>query len=133
LLAATTLGVAASTLHADVQGDARLDDRRTYRLVVQSYSHDAADEHPLASMQREVTAEELRAGVRVGLLEFRQGRWDADSPRANAKPVVLAWIEEGRADLELDGLRARPRPGSLQGTTSGVAEDGALQISVRRA
>ena len=139
LLAATALGVAgASMLHADIKSDAWLDDTRTYRLIVQSYDHsDGASldpvDRPVASVQREVTAEELRLGVRVGLLEFRQGRWDADAlvGRVSAHPVVLAWIEEGKADLELDGLRARPQPGSLRGTSPRTVAQGTVHISVR--
>jgi len=138
LLAATTLGLAgASVVHADVQSDARLDEKRTYRLVVQSYDENHGEtpepsDRPVASAQREVTAEQLRAGVRVGLLELRQDGREADarSRSTKAKRVVLAWIEEGRADLELDGLRARPQPGSLRGAAERTA-DGTVQISVR--
>jgi hypothetical protein len=138
LLAATTLGVAgASVVHADIQSHARLDETRTYRLVVQSYDHAAAEsegERPNASLQRQVTAAELRAGIRVGLLEFRQrddSGADSDAP-GNGAPVVLAWVEEGTADLELDGLRARPQPGSLRGAATATDADGTVRISVGR-
>jgi hypothetical protein len=139
LLAATTLGVAgASMFHANVQSDASLDGSRSYRLIVQSYDHGDVSsvtgrERPVASVQRAVTAEELKNGVRVGLLEFRQDRREADEDGsgAQAKPVVLAWVEEGKADLELDGLRARPQPGSLLGAASRPSVAGAVQISVR--
>jgi hypothetical protein len=125
-------------VHANVQSDARLDARRSYRLIVQSYDHaDVSSlgtrERPLASIQRAVTPEELKQGVRVGLLEFRQDRREADDGEGEsaAPPVVVAWVEEGRPDLELDGLRARPRPGSLQGAAARSASTGAVQISVR--
>jgi hypothetical protein len=136
LLAATTLGVVgASVVHADIQSHARLDETRTYRLVVQSYDDAASEsegERPNASLQRQVTAAELRAGIRVGLLEFRQ-RDDSANMGAVGAPVVLAWVEEGAADLELDGLRARPKPGSLRGAAIGMDADGTVRISVGRA
>jgi len=139
LVAATTLGMAgASMVHADIQSNARLEEGRTYRLIVQSYNHaDAATldhgERPVASVQRAVTAAELKSGVRVDLLEFRQDRRHSDANDSDGpqKPVVVAWVEEGRADLELDGLRARPQPGSLRGLASRRSTDQSVQISVR--
>jgi hypothetical protein len=139
LLAATTLGVVgASMVHADIQSDARLDARRSYRLIVQSYADADVNtlgnrERPVASTQRAVTPDELREGVRVGLLEFRQDGREADDaePGSHATPLVLAWVEEGKADLELDGLRARPQPGSLLGASPRITADGTIQISVR--
>ncbi len=117
-------------VHANVQSDAGLADGRSYRLVVQSYDDPGAS--PVGSTQRPVTAAELRAGVRVGLLELRQARPVSDSLEgvSHATPVVVAWVEEGKADLELDGLRARPRPGSLRGTAPRTSAD-AVQISVQ--
>jgi hypothetical protein len=44
---------------------------------------------------------------------------------------VVAWVEEGKADLELDGLRARPRPGSLLGAAPRQKNGRPVQISVR--
>jgi hypothetical protein len=136
LLAATTLGVVgASVVHADIQSQARLDESRTYRLVVQSYDHAAAPsqgDRPKASLQRQVTAAELRAGIRVGLLEFRQHHDSAADTDAVGSPIVLAWVEEGTADLELDGLRARPQPGSLRGAATEMDADGTVRISVGR-
>jgi hypothetical protein len=139
LLAASTLGVAgASMVHADVQSDAGLAAGRSYRLIVQSY--DQAEgatfdpyARPLASTQRSITDAELREGVRVGLLELRQDRRDADdsAQAQRTKPVVVAWVEEGRADLELDGLRARPQPGSLRGAAPRPGALETAQISVR--
>ena len=155
LLAATTLGVAgASTLHAEVRSDAPLDASRSYRLIVQSYDRGQGDsgsgtvharERPVASMQRAVTPQELKFGVRVGLVELRQGRLpgnrpgnrpgDTDSddavPGNFAKAVVLAWVEEGKPDLELDGLRARPQPGGISGAAARIGSQAAVRISVR--
>jgi hypothetical protein len=125
-------------VHADIQSDARLDAGRSYRLIVQSYDHASVStlgtrERPVASTQRAITPEELRHGVRVGLVEIRQDRPEADDQDTGvgARPLVLAWVEEGRPDLELDGLRARPRPGSLQGAAPRSGSAGTVQISVR--
>jgi hypothetical protein len=139
LLAATTLGIAgASTVRADIQSDARLEAGRSYRLIVQSYDHaDVSSlttrERPVASLQRAVTPQELKDGISVELLEFRQGRPEADDQDSEAmpRPVVLAWIEEGRADLELDGLRARPQPGSWIGASPRPSSASTVQIAVR--
>ncbi|HWL87770.1 MAG TPA: hypothetical protein VNO21_18330 [Polyangiaceae bacterium] len=113
ILAATTFGVdaAAATVHAEVRvADAGLRDLRAneeYRLIVQTYDG-ARDPHrpgakPVASMQRAVTAAELRRGVRIDLFELRQGEED----RQDGAPMVVAWLERGRPDLEFDGRMAR--------------------------
>src|SRR5271166_3408664 len=75
LLAATTLGDAADTVRAEVRADG-LSHGGRYRLVVQSYelSHGAVPgptSRPVGSTQRAVTADELREGVQVDLLELR--------------------------------------------------------------
>jgi hypothetical protein len=132
LLAATTLGVAgASMIHADVRSHARLEEGRRYRLVVQSYDRgrgDAARNHdrPIASTQLAVTPAELRDGVRVGLVELQP----AGERRDDRPMTLLAWVEEGKADLEFDGLRARPRPGSMTGTAPRGGSETAIQILV---
>jgi hypothetical protein len=138
LLAATTLGVAgASTVHAEVRSNAQLDEGRRYRLIVQSYDRGngdtvAAHDRPIASIQRAITPTELRDGVRVGLLELRQGNGSSSGARLPnlAKALVLAWVEEGKPDLEFDGLRARPQPGSISGSASRSGREAAVQISV---
>jgi hypothetical protein len=129
LLAASTLGGAAGTLRAEVRADGLRDG--AYRLVVQSY--DAAngvpgrDAKPVGSLQRAVTADELRAGVRVSLLELRDR--EATQPAAD-RPVVVAWIEAGEPDLEVDARAARPQPGSVYGVARRGL--GAVQISLDR-
>ncbi len=129
LLAASTLGNAADTVRAEVKADGLRDG--AYRLVVQSY--DAADgalpgreARPVGSLQRAVTADELREGVRVNLLELREraGRG------AGEKPVVVAWIEAGEPDLEYDARAARPQPGSVYGVARRGLGD--VQISLDR-
>jgi hypothetical protein len=131
LLAATTLGNGADTLHAEVRAKNVSDG--PYRLVVQSY--DASDgvlpgrsARPGGSVQRAVTADELRAGVRVNLLELRDQR----AVEGGVRPMVVAWIEAGAPDLEFDGRAARPQPGSVYGV---VARDGgqdAVRIRLNR-
>ncbi len=125
-------------VHADIQSDASLDAGRSYRLIVQSYEHAEGvtldpQQRPIASVQRAVTAEELKNGVHVGLLEFRHGRRTTDDfrGRSTSQPVVMAWVEEGKADLELDGLRARPQPGSLYGAVPRRRAEDRVQISVK--
>jgi hypothetical protein len=92
LLAATTLGDAADTLRAEVRADG-LSDGRRYRLVIQSYDKSdgavpGADSRPVGSTQRAVTADELREGVQVDLLELRHAASAGDG-----RPLVVAWIE----------------------------------------
>jgi hypothetical protein len=156
LLAAATLGVpGASTLRAEVRADMALLADRNYRLVVQSYDRPfdgnmpSGNAKPRASIQRPVTAGELRKGVQVDLLELGQAAVSSDaraaaflgsrpaSPQDDAargeltKALVLAWVEEGRADLEFDGRRARPMPGSLVGATCRDPSQGTVRIDVK--
>jgi hypothetical protein len=154
LLAATTLGVAgASTVRAQVRAGTALSEGRPYRLVVQSYDPFIGGDvpsvraRPLASMQRQVTAAEMKRGVQVDLLELRQVDGSADGgaltptnkvsreddgARGNlARALVVAWVEEGQADLEYDGRRARPQPGSFVGAVRRDANQGSVSISVK--
>jgi hypothetical protein len=132
LLAATTLGDAAGTLHAEVRADG-LSDEKGYRLVVQSY--DASDgrvparyARPIGSTQRAVTADELRQGVHVDLIELRE-----NAPPAQAdRPLVMAWIEAGEPNLEFDGRTARPAPGSVYGVVKRAARQASVHISLDR-
>jgi hypothetical protein len=116
LLAATTLGVTgvdqlrARITTGDHVGEGDL------RLIVQSYNKQELDgrdlpqtgAQPLASSQRSITAEELRQGINVSFLQFpREGASD-DS-------VVVAWVERGAPDLDLDALEARPARGAYYG------------------
>lgn len=131
LVAATTLGDGVGTVHAEVRADNLRDG--AYRLVVQSYdASDGAvpghDARPVGSAQRAVTADELREGVRVNLLELRE-RAAADG---TAAPVVVAWIEAGEPDLEFDGRRARPQPGSVYGVARRDARRAGVRISLDR-
>jgi len=88
----------------------------SYRLVVQVYPDNAwVRGHlqewaaPAASLQRAVTADDLRTGVPVQLLAF------PDATRGkHDRNVVVAWIEPGAPTLELDGHAARPVASVLQ-------------------
>jgi len=153
LLAAATLGVpGASTVRAEVRADMALSEGRSYRLVVQSYDPSVGEvpsgrARPLASMQRSVTAEEMKEGVQVDLLELGQVAGSSDgsplalarrTPRIDdaargdlAKALVLAWVEEGRPDLEFDGRRARPLPGSYVGAARRDADQGSVRIAIK--
>src|SRR5580700_9888922 len=131
LLAATTLGDAADTLRAEVRADG-LSDGRRYRLVIQSYDKSdgavpGADSRPVGSTQRAVTADELREGVQVDLLELRHAASAGDG-----RPLVVAWIEAGGPDLEFDARTARPTPGSVYGLVKRDARQDVVQINLNR-
>jgi hypothetical protein len=133
LLAATTLGVdSAKTVRAEVRADAGLAEASEYRLVVQSY--DARDgkvpgarARPVGSLQRAVTAAELRRGVHVNLVELRQ-----NAAVDNDDGAVVAWIEAGKPDLEFDGRTARPRPGSMYGQARRGPGEASVHIRLSR-
>ncbi len=131
LLAAATLGDAAATVHAEVRAEGLSEG--PYRLVVQSYDGKDArlpGEHarPVGSLQRAVTADELRRGVRVNLLELREGISQVPA----ASPTVVAWIESGKPDLEFDARRARPRAGSVYGIVKRRGRQDSVQINLDR-
>ncbi len=132
LVAATTLGDAAGALRAEVRADG-LADAGTYRLVVQSYDRSrghlpARYSRPVGSVQRAVTADELRQGVHVSLLEIRV----PSEATTDQDPLVLAWIEAGEPDLEFDGRTARPRPGNMYGAVKRGNGGNVVQISLNR-
>ncbi len=131
LLAATTLGDAADTVRAEVRANG-LSNGRRYRLVVQSY--DTSDgavpgpyARPVGSTQRAVTADELREGVQVDLLELRRS-----TNAVTEKPLVVAWLEAGGPDLEFDARTARPMPGSVYGLVKRDADQDVVQIKLNR-
>jgi hypothetical protein len=126
MLVEATLGVDGGTVRAEVKAkDGEVADGEEYRLVVQTYDGplSARASRPVGSTQRAVTGAELKTGVRVNLLELRDVVSDA-------KGHVVAWIESGKADLEFDGRRARPTPGSVMGQA--LRSSGTVQISLNR-
>jgi hypothetical protein len=130
LLAAATLGDAADTVRAEVRADGLANDGGVYRLVVQSYDSATGgvpgpSRRPLGSVQRAVTADELKQGVQVNLIGFR-------APSEREQPVVVAWIEAGEPDLEFDGRTARPGPGSVYGSMRREDGGNVVQISLKR-
>jgi hypothetical protein len=134
LVAATTLGDAAGAVRAEVRADG-LSAGQVYRLVVQSFERGTSqgpgrDARPLGSVQRAVTADELRHGVHVSLVEVRAA---VPAAASGSTPVVMAWVEAGAPDLEFDGRTARPQRGSVYGVAKRAAGgDDIVQISLNR-
>jgi len=138
LVAATTVGVGSlHRVRAAVSADARqlAGSDVTYRLIVQSYAAESfgANElpvqraRPLASTQRAVTREELARGVAVDVLGV--------SATGDHAPVIVAWVEQGKPDLEFDALEARPSQNAVYGvaTTGEQALATPVVLSKRRA
>ena len=94
----------ADTVQAVVRAD--VPDAGALRLVVQSFEEGNA--RPVGSVQRAVTANELRNGVHVHLVELRERGARRRQPR------VVAWVETSALD-EHDGFASKPTPGSLYG------------------
>jgi hypothetical protein len=129
LLAATTLGVSGiDHLRARISSGDHVGEG-DFRLIVQAYSKDGldgrvvphSDDRPLASLQRSITAEELREGIDVSFLQF-------PSDESSSESVVIAWVERGAPTLDLDALEARPAKGDYYGTA--LQSDG--EIVLRR-
>lgn len=134
LVAATTLGLGeVDSLRARVVADGELaaieDD---CRLIVQSYSKKSLVEggvpghyaRPLASTQRAITAEELRRGVQVSMVDL------TDFPDEDA--VVVAWVEQGPPDLDFDARQARPTKGTYYGAAARTGRAGFPEILLHR-
>ena len=128
LLAATTLGpnAVAGTLRAQVKASVPLQKDESYRLVVHSYDAKdgalPANAKPVGSTQIAVTAKDLERGVAVDLVEVRS------SGATGAAPLVVAWLESGKADLDFDGREARPNEASIVGSGRGNADYVALTL-----
>jgi hypothetical protein len=133
LVAATTIGLGhLDRVRAEVSVDTgSLGAGHRYRLVVQSYEHGSvavgnvpsAQQKPLASAQRSVTAEELSRGVAIDVLRVGE--------TLSASQVIVAWIEQGEADLEFDGAEARPGAAALYGSSESP-ELGSARVVLRR-
>jgi hypothetical protein len=130
LLAATTVGVGeVQRVRAAVSADPRklTASPNGYRLIVQSYPRSsitsgalpAERARPLGSTQRAITREELARGISVDVLDVGG---HAGSQEA---PVIVAWVENGSADLEFDAFEARPSADAFLGiaVTSGDSSE----------
>ncbi len=123
LLAAATLhDTKAGTIQAEIVAETSLVE--PLRLVVQSY--EKSGERPIGSVQRAVSATELRQGVHVRLLELRQ-------LESSGVSRVVAWVEPGLPDLELDARSARPSDRALVGEATGSDVRIVLRRGFRRA
>jgi hypothetical protein len=120
LLAALTLGGGAGVVRAEVRAEA-VPASEQLRLVIQSYDAPAGSRavpknaQPVGSMQRAVTAEELRRGI---VLDVPCPAM-AGSDEGRDPPLVVAWVERGQPDLAFDARKARPGRGSVVGYARG--------------
>lgn len=130
LLAAATLGVSGvNQVRARISSVEELLADGELRLIVQSYPRDRLSEgrperyaQPLASTQRSITPEELKRGIDVSVVELGAATAESDS-------VVVAWVERGSANLELDALEARPADGSYYGVGKGSGDDLVVRLT----
>jgi len=122
LVAATTIGLGhVARVRAEISAEPGSEvGPESYRLIVQSYAPKSvgADERPanharpLASTQRAITAEELKKGVAVDIVQLGE-------EQGLGSEVVIAWIELGAPDLEFDAMRARPSQDAFYGVGHG--------------
>lgn len=132
LVAATTAGIGpTATVRTRVRADVG-DDIGELRLVVHSYLPEqlagrtlpGVSDMPVSSTQRAVTADELRRGVFVEVVQpVTEG--------AEQRPVVVAWVERGRANLDFDALLARPLPGVPRGCVKAQGRADSLRATLR--
>jgi hypothetical protein len=120
LVAATSLGIpAVQRVRAAVSADPRElgESGDGYRLIVQSYASSslgsgqlpAGRARPLASTQRAITPEQLARGIAVDMVGI-------DSPGTSPEGrIIVAWVERGSANLDFDGLEARPDADAFYG------------------
>jgi len=137
IVAATSLGIGqVDRVRAEISSDFQPlsgGADAAYRLIVQSYSAETLNDEalpvrgarPLGSVQRSVTAEELRDGIAIDLLQL-------DAGSGAQSPVVIAWVEPGEPDLEFDALRARPSGAAVVGTARAQERDAARVVLRRR-
>jgi hypothetical protein len=113
LLAATEWGVnSVGRRRVRIQQRVSSSEHGDLRLLVQCYRQsDTAGgrprpyARPLGSAQRSVAAAQLASGMDVDMLHFES--------ELEEDVVVVAWVEPGEADLEYDGLEARPANDTL--------------------
>jgi hypothetical protein len=140
LVAATTLGIAGvQRVRAAVSADPRElgESGDGYRLIVQSYARSSIGSgqlpggraRPLASTQRAITPRELAAGVAVEVLGLES---EAQQSVSGEAPVIIAWVERGRADLAFDGFESRPAKDAFYGVAAPASVAGAASIVLKR-
>jgi hypothetical protein len=138
LVAATTLGIAGvQRVRAAVSADPRElgESGDGYRLIVQSYARSsmgsgqlpAGRARPLASTQRAITARELARGVAVEVLGL-----EATESATSEAPIIVAWVERGRADLAFDGFESRPAADAFYGVAAPASLAQATPIVLKR-
>lgn len=123
-LLAGTMSPDTSADSVDAEVCADVPEAESLRLVVQSYEEGSS--RPVGSVQRSVTAKELRNGVHVHLVELRE------RGSLRRKPRVVAWVESAALD-EFDGLGAKPSPGSMYGETRRDARSVRIVLDKRAA
>ncbi|MBN1612800.1 MAG: hypothetical protein JW940_39625 [Polyangiaceae bacterium] len=132
LLASTTMGLDHyGRVRAQISADG-LEPGRNYRLVAQAYPAGSVRSgtlpdgraRPLGSAQRSITAEQLRSGVALDIVQL------GDDAGACETSVVLAWVEPGEPDLEYDARRARPGPEAVVAVGRVRVESGPGETSV---
>lgn len=132
LVAATTAGIGpTATVRTCVKADVA-EDLGELRLVVHSYLPEqlgertvpSATDRPVSSTQRAVTAEELRQGVMIDVVQ------PVAVAGSEGAPVVVAWVERGRANLDYDALLARPTPGVPRGCAKARGSSEAMRATV---
>jgi hypothetical protein len=116
LVAATTKGIGQLGLvRVRIRSNAIIPGSNL-RLVVQSYSAESLKQDeppsaalvPMASLQRSVSQDELRAGIELDVVHVGGSMPVADI-------VVFAWVEAGHPDFKYDAALARPSVGALKG------------------
>lgn len=133
LVAATTVGVSQlQRVRAEVTAGANALPRESageYRLVVHSYAAQYVVDgvptphaRPLASTQRSVTPWELSRGVAVDVVDLET--------RTDDGAVIVAWVEQGAANLEFDGRRARPSRDAIVGVAATHGTDGGVSAQL---
>jgi hypothetical protein len=136
LVAATSLGVAhAETVRAEIRLPRQaVTSGGRYRLIVQSYDRLRATQdipqsvRPRASAQRSVTLDDLADGIRIDLISLGEKK-----PTGLEQGVVVAWVEQGEANLEFDARRARPTADSFYGVAlSNGVDSESVEILLNR-
>jgi hypothetical protein len=85
-----------------------VDAGKQYRLIAHQVPRAGSARRPIASAQLAVSASSIAQGVVLRLY--------STDPASSADTQVHAWIEQGPAALEYDGLRAKPESAEFAGS-----------------